>query len=73
LERQDKKLPALSRSLIKNPATVELILSQMTFDELLEAERRGLKLKPAALRQQFANMVTRCMQNMFEKCDFPAC
>ena len=64
LERQDKELPGLSQQLIENPASVELILSQMTLEELLEAEKRGINLKPLALRQQFANMILRCLQNL---------
>lgn len=64
LERQDKELPNLATHLIYNPSEVELVLSQMTLSELLVAESRGSKLKSPLLRRQFANMVTRCMQNI---------
>ena len=49
---------------VYNPSEVELVLSQMTLSELLVAEGRGSKLKSPLLRRQFANMVTRCMQNI---------
>ena len=73
LERQDKKLHGLAKQLIKDPGAVELILSQMTLEELLEAEKRGSKIKPLALRQQFANMVLRSMQNLVNPYSFPPC
>lgn len=69
LERKDKELPGLASHLIDNPSEVELVLSQMTLSELLKAEKQGLRLKSPILRRQFANMVTRCMQNIcIENC-----
>ena len=60
LERQDKELKNLSALLIKDPAEVERILSQMSCSELFWAEKKGQRMRSPALRKQFANMVRRC-------------
>ena len=60
MERQDKELKNLSAQLIKDPAEVERILSQMNCTELFEAEQKGQRLRSPALRKQFSNMIRRC-------------
>lgn len=59
LDRRDKELNNLSVQLIRDPADVERVLSQMSFNELLRAEKKGQRMKNPALRKQFANMVKR--------------
>lgn len=74
LEYRKKKLPRLSEHLIKNPSEVEQILSRMTLHELMAAEKSGLKkIRCPQLRQQFSNMVTRCIQNIYIRADLPSC
>ena len=59
LDRQDKKLENLSAKLINDPAYVEYVLSRMSFNELLQAEKKGQRMKSSSLRKQFANMIRR--------------
>ena len=62
---KDMALKNLSAKLIKDPAEVERILSQMCSAELLSAEKKGRRLRSPALRKQFANMIKRHWLNDF--------
>ena len=59
-----KNLPQLRKRMIKDPAEVELILTKMDLYEVLQAEKRGKRLKSRELRQQFANMITRRLEDI---------
>ena len=67
LLRRDKKLCNLKRKLIDDPAAIELILSHMNLHEVLVAEQRGKRLKSPELRQQFANMIERTLEELCER------
>jgi Rad3-related DNA helicase len=67
LLRKERSLPNLRRRLVEDPSSVELILSEMNFSEVLEAEKRGKKLKSPELREQFYNMITRTLEELCMK------
>lgn len=67
LLNRDKQLHNLKRKLIDDPAAIELILSRMNLHEVLVAEQRGKRLKSPELRQQFANMIERTLEEICEK------
>ena len=67
LLRRDKQLCNLKRKLIDDPAAIELILSHMNLHEVLVAEQRGKRLKSPELRQQFANMIERTLEELCER------
>lgn len=59
-----KDLPYLRKKMIEDPSEVELILSGMDLLEVLRAEQRGKRLRSPELRQQFANMITRRLEDI---------
>lgn len=59
-----KSLPQLRKRMIKDPAEVELLLTKMDLLEVLRAEQRGKRLRSPELRQQFANMITRRLEDI---------
>ena len=59
-----KNLPQLRKRMIKDPAEVELLLTKMDLYEVLRAEQRGKRLRSPELRQQFANMITRRLEDI---------
>ncbi len=59
-----KNLPQLRKRMINDPAEVELLLTKMDLYEVLRAEQRGKRLRSPELRQQFANMITRRLEDI---------
>lgn len=67
LFNRDKDLKNLKQRLVEDPSAVEMILSHMNLPELVVAEAQGKRLRSPELRQQFANMIERTLEEICEK------
>ena len=66
LINRDKDLKNLKQRLVEDPSAVEMILSHMNLPELVVAEAQGRRLRSPELRQQFANMIFRVMEDLYD-------
>ena len=64
--RQTFRSKSVTRYLIEDPSHVECALATLSLPELLEIESHCNEIESVELRQQFRNMLNRCMSELVE-------